>query len=133
MRVADYVDSHLSNKITLSDLAAVAGLSRMHFASQFRMATGLRPHEYLVRRRVERAQELLATSGMPLVEVALEVGFKTQAHFTTVFTRVVGKTPKAWQRDNYSGPVGGARPKRAGVTARSASMGVHDRSVSPQL
>jgi AraC-like DNA-binding protein len=96
-RVVEYVDIHLSNKITLLDLAAVAGLSRMHFASQFRMATGLRPHEFLLRRRVRHAEELLRNSRMAIVEIALTVGFQTQAHFTTVFKRFVGCTPHQWR------------------------------------
>jgi AraC family transcriptional regulator len=96
-RVFEYVDIHLSNKITLLDLAAVAGLSRMHFASQFRMATGLRPHEFVLRRRVQQAEELLRGSRMAIVEVALTVGFQTQAHFTTVFKRFAGCTPRQWR------------------------------------
>jgi AraC-like DNA-binding protein len=96
-RVVEYVDSHLSSRITLLDLAVVAGLSRMHFASQFRAATGLRPHEYLLKRRVEHAEELLRQSTMTLVDIALTVGFQTQAHFTTVFKRFVGDTPYQWR------------------------------------
>jgi AraC family transcriptional regulator len=99
-RVVEYVDNHLSGKITLLDLAAVAGLSRMHFAAQFRAATGVRPHEYLLRRRIQRAEELLRQSTMTLVEIALNVGFQTQAHFTTVFKRFVGDTPYQWRNAN---------------------------------
>lgn len=99
-RVVEYVDNHLSGRITLLDLAAVAGLSRMHFASQFRAATGFRPHEYLLRRRIQRAEELLRLSTMTLVEIALTVGFQTQAHFTTVFKRFVGDTPYQWRNAN---------------------------------
>lgn len=96
-RVVEYVDVHLSNKVTLLDLAAVAGLSRMHFASQFRIATGLRPHEFVLRRRVRRAEELLRNSRMTIVEIALAVGFQTQAHFTTVFKKFAGCTPRHWR------------------------------------
>jgi AraC family transcriptional regulator len=96
-RVIEYVDNHLSGKITLLDLAVVAGLSRMHFAAQFREATGFRPHEYILRRRIQRAKELLLQSTMTLVEIALTVGFQTQAHFTTVFKRIVGDTPYQWR------------------------------------
>jgi AraC family transcriptional regulator len=99
-RVVEYVDNHLGAKISLMDLAAVAGLSRMHFASQFRAATGLRPHEYLLRRRIRRAEELLRNSTMAIVEIALTVGFQTQAHFTTVFKRFVGCTPRQWRNVN---------------------------------
>jgi AraC family transcriptional regulator len=73
----------------------------MHFAAQFRAATGLRPHEYLLQRRIERARELLLTSRLPLAEIAFEVGFKTQAHFTTVFARFVGETPNVWRHRNH--------------------------------
>jgi AraC-like DNA-binding protein len=83
----------------------------MHFAAQFKAATGIRPHEYLLRRRIERAKELLAGSHTPLVEIALEVGFKTQAHFTTVFARIVGETPNAWRREHN--PRCGASPSWA--------------------
>ncbi|MBW7971152.1 helix-turn-helix transcriptional regulator [Bradyrhizobium sp. BR 10289] len=96
-RVVQYVDKNLTGKITLQELAAVAGLSRMHFAAQFRAATGVRPHEYLLRRRIERAQELLKQADSTLVDIALTVGFQTQAHFTTVFKRFVGDTPYQWR------------------------------------
>ena len=96
-RVLQYVDKNLTAKITLHDMAAVAGLSRMHFAGQFRAAVGVRPHEYLLRRRIERAQELLKLAEIALVDIALTVGFQTQAHFTTVFKRFVGDTPYQWR------------------------------------
>lgn len=96
-RVLQYVDENLAGKVTLQHLAAVAGLSRMHFAAQFRVAVGMRPHEYLLNRRIERAQELLRRADVSLVDVALTVGFQTQAHFTTVFKRFVGDTPYQWR------------------------------------
>ena len=52
----------------------------MHFARQFRTATGLRPHEFFLRRRIQRAEELLWNTKMPIVDIALTVGFQTQAH-----------------------------------------------------
>ncbi|MDQ8731678.1 AraC family transcriptional regulator [Bradyrhizobium daqingense] len=96
-RVMQYVDENLGAKITLEQLAAVAGLSRMHFAAQFRAAVGMRPHEYLLKCRIERAQELLKQGDVSLVDTALTVGFQTQAHFTTVFKRFVGDTPYQWR------------------------------------
>jgi AraC-like DNA-binding protein len=97
-RAIDYVEARLAEPVTLADLASAAGLTRMHFAAQFRAATGLRPHEYLLRRRIERAQEMLVGTGMPVVEVALSVGFQTQSHFTSVFKRFVGQPPRAWRQ-----------------------------------
>lgn len=96
-RVLDHVDAHLSSSTSLVDLAAIAGLSRMYFASQFRVATGLRPHEFLLRRRIRSAEKLMAETSMTIVEIALAVGFQTQAHFTTVFKRFAGSTPHRWR------------------------------------
>jgi AraC family transcriptional regulator len=98
-RVIEHVDTHVSEQITLADLAAVAGMSRMYFASQFKVATGMRPHDYVLKKRIERAQHLLLTTSDSLVEVALGVGFQTQAHFTTIFKRIVGNTPLRWRRE----------------------------------
>lgn len=99
-RVTDYIEKHLAEPVGLAELAASTGLSRMHFAAQFRAATGMRPHDYLVWRRIERAMALLRDHRHPLCEVALDAGFKTQAHFTTVFKKVVGKTPNEWRHSN---------------------------------
>lgn len=96
-RVEEYVKARFDSCISLSDMAKVAGLSRMHFAAQFRAATGFRPREYLLHQRIEHAKSLLLNTGMPLVEVALAVGFCTQAHFSTVFKRLARETPARWR------------------------------------
>jgi len=96
-RAIDYVEARLDEPMSLAEVASSAGLTRMHFAAQFRAATGLRPHEYLLRRRIERAQEILVGTGMSLVDVALSVGFQTQSHFTSVFKRYAGQPPRAWR------------------------------------
>jgi AraC family transcriptional regulator len=100
-RVREHVQLHLGQTITLSDMAAAANLSPMHFAAQFRIATGQRPHDYLLTCRVDRAKTLLATTNRTLIDIALDVGFCTQAHFTTVFKRFTGTTPSLWRRNNY--------------------------------
>jgi AraC family transcriptional regulator len=99
-RAIDYVEARLAEPVSLADLASATGLTRMHFAAQFRAATGLRPHEYLLRRRIERAQEMLAGTDMSVVDVALSVGFQTQSHFTSVFKRFVGQPPRAWRQSH---------------------------------
>jgi AraC family transcriptional regulator len=118
-RVIEYVDANLSSKINLLDLATVAGLSRMHFASQFRAATGFRPHEFLLRRRIRRSEELLRSSQIAIVEIALAVGFQTQAHFTTVFKRFAGCTPRDWRT---SIQVMAARQTRNGICTEAAAV-----------
>ena len=97
-RVQEHLAANISEPITLRDLAEAAGLSRMHFAAQFRVATGCRPHDYLLQQRIEQAKQMLASTDVPLVEVALSVGFQTQSHFSTVFKRLAGDTPGRWQR-----------------------------------
>jgi AraC family transcriptional regulator len=114
-RAIEYMMANLAEPISLADIAGATGLSRMHFAAQFRAATGLRPHEYLIRRRIERSQELLLTSNQSLVEIALDVGFRTQAHFTTVFGRFVGETPSVWRQ-------------RTQTTSRSIRTEARDKS-----
>ena len=96
-RAIEYFEAQIANPVSLAEVALSAGLTRMHFAAQFRAATGLRPHEYFLRRRIARAQEMLAETGMPLVDIALSVGFKSQSHFTTVFKRYAGQPPRAWR------------------------------------
>src|SRR6202008_2860377 len=90
----------ICESITLATLAQVAGLSRMYFAAQFRAATGCRPHECVLRKRIERAQQLLLETSEPLVSIALGVGFQSQAHFSTVFKRFAGMSPNQWRAAN---------------------------------
>jgi AraC family transcriptional regulator len=97
-RVMEYVEANLAEPLSLAELASAAGLTRMHFAAQFRAATGLSPHQYLLRRRIECAQEALAEDAISLADIALSVGFQNQSHFTHVFKRFVGGTPHAWRQ-----------------------------------
>lgn len=104
-RVAEFVEANLDRRVTLADIARAAGLSPMHFAAQFRAATGHRPHEYLQLCRIERAKRLLDDRARTLIDIALDTGFRTQAHFTTVFKRYVGRTPASW-RERAEVPLG---------------------------
>jgi AraC-like DNA-binding protein len=97
-RVEDYIDSHIDQSVRLADLAAAAGVSQMHFAAQFRASTGYRPHEYLLTRRIDCAKALMSSTGGSLLEIALSVGFQSQAHFSTVFKRFTGTSPALWRR-----------------------------------
>jgi AraC family transcriptional regulator len=97
-RVQAYIDTHLDSALSLVDLASLVGLSRMHFAAQFREATGHRPHQYVLSRRIESAKAILSNSDMPIAEIALSVGFSSQSHFSTVFKRLAGDAPARWRR-----------------------------------
>jgi AraC family transcriptional regulator len=100
-RVLDHIDGHLGDGIGLTQLAALTGLSPDHFAAQFRRSTGLPPHRYLLRRRIGRAKELVSAGRMPLAEISYVLGFPSQAHFTTMFRKLVGTTPGAY-RNGFS-------------------------------
>jgi AraC family transcriptional regulator len=96
--VIDYIHEHLDAELSLDHLAAIAHLSPYHFARVFKNSTGLPPHQYVIARRVERAKELLRGRNRPsLAEVAAEVGFSDQSHFTRHFRRLVGITPRRFQ------------------------------------
>jgi len=97
-RVRAHVDANLESNIDLADLAAVANLSRCHFARAFKQSVGATPHDYLVQRRLERAQELLADTEMPLAEIALATGFSDQSHFSRRFREHLNASPSAFRR-----------------------------------
>jgi AraC family transcriptional regulator len=92
--VIEYLEEHLATGLSLDEMAAVARLSVYHFARQFKAATGLPPHRYVILRRVERAKHLLqARVDLSLAEVAVDAGFSDQSQFSHHFTRLVGATP----------------------------------------
>jgi AraC family transcriptional regulator len=97
-RVLTYIDANLDKSIKNNDLAAIARLSVFHFNVAFRNSVGDSPHEYIIRRRMERAQGLMLSTEMSLSEVAAECGLADQAHLTRLFHRVVGESPAAWRR-----------------------------------
>jgi AraC family transcriptional regulator len=97
-RVLLYIDSNLENRIRNKDLAAVARLSEFYFNVAFRNSVGHSPHDYIIRRRVERAQGLMLSTDKALAQIAMECGLADQSHFTRLFRRVVGESPAVWRR-----------------------------------
>ena len=91
-RVREYLTAHYDQSITLEQLSKVAGLSQFHLLRVFRNHTGLPPHLYLTRLRINRAKRLLR-QGRSIAQVALETGFVDQSHLTHQFKRTVGVTP----------------------------------------
>ena len=96
-RFADYIEAHLHDDLSLFTLASQAGLSASHLTRELRRVTGLAPHQYVLRRRAERARVLLGRRDHTLGAVALAVGFSSQAHLNLVFQRVFGLTPGAYR------------------------------------
>jgi AraC family transcriptional regulator len=92
-RVRDLMESSFAEPPTLSDLSVQAGVHQVHVARQFRRHYGMTIGEFVRHRRVEFARDKLRNSNLSIVEIALEAGFAHQAHFTTVFRKVMGMTP----------------------------------------
>jgi AraC family transcriptional regulator len=91
--VTDYVGDNVSGDLSLSGMAAAANLSPFHFARTFKRTTGLSPHQYVLRTRMERAQELLENTELQIGEVAKRVGFASPSHFSQQFRRIIGVAP----------------------------------------
>jgi AraC-like DNA-binding protein len=87
----------MDGQIRLADLTDVAGPSRTHCVAQLRASVGMLLHEYLTTRRIQRTQRFLRDPRSSVVDVALSVGFQTQARFTRVFRSYVGDTPHHWR------------------------------------
>jgi AraC family transcriptional regulator len=92
--VLSFLEENLGNELPLREIAQVAGLSISHFKSLFRQSVGLSVHQYLIRRRVERAAELLREKTLPIGQVALEVGFCHQSHLAMHMRRILGASPR---------------------------------------
>ncbi len=95
----DYINDNLSRKVTLTEIAGAAHVSPYHFARLFKTATGLSPHQYVIRRRVERAKTLLVGTDLPIAEVAGAVGFANQSHLALHLRRLLGVSPNTLRRD----------------------------------
>lgn len=96
-RAVDYINDNMVEDIGFRDIAAHLKMSAYHFARMFKQATGKSPHHYIMCRRMERAKTLLANAGLPISDVAFEVGYKSQSHFTTAFGRLTGVTPAVFR------------------------------------
>ena len=97
-KVTSHIETHLDRPIRNEDLATLVRLNPCHFGRAFRNSFGESPHEYLIRRRVERAQGLMLSTDAPLSQIALDCGLADQAHLSRLFRRVVGESPRTWRR-----------------------------------
>jgi AraC family transcriptional regulator len=98
-RVIEFMHANMDKQIGLKDLADCAGLSLSHFSFQFRASTNQSPHQYMLRLRIERSKELLTDSRLSVLDVGLEVGFRNQRHFATVFRNSVGVPPSVYRTE----------------------------------
>ena len=93
--VIRHIDEHYTEKISMKEMAALAGLSPTHFNSRFRKILRMSPTEYLLSRRIQHAQRLLTETSQSLAEIANAIGFYDQSHFTKRFHKITGMTPRA--------------------------------------
>jgi AraC family transcriptional regulator len=97
-RATAYVDANLASTISVQDLSDMTRLSRSHFSRAFKVSVGESVHAYIIRQRIERAQEMMLTTADSLCQIALACGLSDQAHFSRLFRSVVGISPNAWRR-----------------------------------
>jgi len=97
-RLVEYIDTHIAERMSLHQLARMAGLSNRHFSRAFKQTFGIPSHAYVIRRRIEVAQSVMLRSQLPLSDIALACGLSDQSHLTRMFRRIIGETPYAWRR-----------------------------------
>jgi AraC-like DNA-binding protein len=102
-RVEEYVDANMDSALEIDELAAVARMSPSHFTRSFSKSVGLTPHRYVIQCRVAKARELLATTDLSLIDIALNMGFSDQSHFSRRFQELVGVPPGAFRRGGDGG------------------------------
>ena len=97
--IKELVHAKMEDELTLFELAQSVQLSPAHFSRMFRKSTGDTPHQFVLRKRVERAKGMLRAAEMRVLDVAVACGFKTQQHFARVFRRVCGASPTEYRRE----------------------------------
>jgi AraC family transcriptional regulator len=93
-RVVEFIEAHLSDDLSLREIADVTGMSPSYFLTMFKRATGLAPHQYLIGKRIERARVLLTETRLPIADIATQTGFADQSHLTRMMRRYTGLTPR---------------------------------------
>jgi len=92
------IDSNLQEPPTVTAMAAALGMGVVRFAREFKATFSATPHQYIQQRRLDHARTLLRQTDAPLTTIALETGFASHAHFSTVFRASTGFTPSSYRR-----------------------------------
>src|SRR3984885_7974302 len=107
-RIKEFVDAKIEEELTLCEMAQAVELSAAHFSRMFRKSTGETPHQFLLRRRLERAKTMLRSADGRVIDVAVACGFKSQQHFAQAFRRVCGVCPTAYRQEFLDDEMTGA-------------------------
>ena len=99
-KVEKFIDANLDQRILISGLASLVGLSSSQFQRAFKQSFGETTHMYLIKRRIERAKTIMLSQQLNFAEIALACGFSDQSHMTRLFTRLVGEPPNNWLRNS---------------------------------
>lgn len=102
--IRDYVRVNLANDLSVCELAKIARLSPFHFSRLFKNSVGMTPCQYVIRERIQEGGKMLRTGKESIAEIALAVGFSSQSHFTDVFRKITGSTPKRERSKAQSSP-----------------------------
>ena len=98
-RIKEFIDAKIEDDLTLCEMAQAVELSTAYFSRMFRKSTGETPHQFLLRRRLERAKKMLRSADERVLDVAVACGFKSQQHFAQVFRHVCRVTPTEYRRE----------------------------------
>ncbi len=101
-RAKDFMAAHCADETSLADVARVCGLSRGYFSTAFKASTGLTPHQWRQRYRIDKARSMLIDSAVEIAEIAMICGFADQSHLTRVFVRLMGISPGNLRRQEGS-------------------------------
>jgi AraC family transcriptional regulator len=96
--VVEYIQGHLDEDLSLSKIANELVMSQYYFCHLFKRSTGVSPHQYLIKQRVEKAKHLLKKTEQKVTSVALECGFANQSHFAKCFHQCTGLNPKEFRK-----------------------------------
>lgn len=99
-RACEFIHDCGAERISLTDIAQAAGISRFHLTREFKRATGLAPFQYLERLRIEQAKAMIRAGQLPLADIAFAVGFSDQSHFTKRFRHHASCTPAVYAREH---------------------------------
>jgi AraC-like DNA-binding protein len=102
-RARQFIDAHYDTELDLEQIAGQTGFSRFHFIRLFQRSFATTPHQYLTRRRLDRARELLAASELSVTEICFAVGFQSLGSFSTLFHRTTGQAPSIYRARVFQG------------------------------